>query len=78
MNVFVWKSHGDVKVYALNTELREDVLTCLEQEGFEIENENISWGEIQELIYEAQESDSDMFEYGTGIVKLKGEPDGKY
>lgn len=77
MNVFVWKSHGEVRVYALNITTRAEVISCLRSEGFEVDSE-ISWAEIQDVIFDAQESDSDIFEYGTGIVKVKGEADGKY
>lgn len=77
MNVFVWKSHGEVKVCALNTTTRAEIISCLMSEGFEVDSER-SWAEIQDAVFDAQESGSDMFEYGTGIVKVEGEADGKY
>ena len=72
MKVFIWKSHGEVYVYALTDAVAQDVLEVLEQEGFEIDSEkDYSWQEIDTLVSEAQESDSDMFEYGSGVVKVR-------
>lgn len=73
MKVFVWKSHGDIRVYALTEDLKDDVLTCLSQEGVEVEEgRDYSWGEVRNLICEAKDSDSDMFESGTDIVDVRG------
>lgn len=72
MKVFVWKSHGDVSVYAISDGLKDEILEVLEQEGFEIDRDKTySWVEIMDRIYDAYESDSDMFEYGSGIVTVK-------
>ena len=72
MKVFIWKSHGEASVYALTDAVAQDVLEVLEQEGFEIDSEkDYSWQEIDTLVSEAQESDSDMFEYGSGVVKVR-------
>lgn len=74
MKVFVWKAHGDISVYTITEKLKEDILTCLSHEGFEINDErDYSWNKVQEMIYAAQGSDSDMFESGTGIVSVEGE-----
>lgn len=73
MKVFVWKSHGEVSVYAITDSLKQDILEVLEQEGFEIDSErDYSWAMIDDLVSEARESDSDMFEYGTGVVSVRG------
>lgn len=72
MKVFVWKAHGDISVYAVTDSLKDGILGCLSNEGFEIDRaKSYSWQEIQEMIYDAQESDSDMFEYGTGLCTVK-------
>lgn len=72
MKVFVWKAHGDISVYSITDNLKNDILVCLSNEGFEIDRgKSYSWQEIQEMIYDAQESDSDMFEYGTGFSTVK-------
>lgn len=72
MKVFVWKAHGDISVYSITDNLKNDILVCLSNEGFEIDSsKSYSWQEIQEMIYDAQESDSDMFEYGTGFCTVK-------
>lgn len=72
MKVFVWKSYGEVSVHTLTDSLKQDILEVLEQEGFEIDSEkDYSWKVIDGLVSEAQESDSDMFEYGTGLCTVK-------
>ena len=72
MKVFVWKAHGDISVWAITDSLKEDILTCLSLEGFEIvHGKQYDWREIQEMIYDAQESGSDMFECGSGVVKVR-------
>lgn len=72
MKVFVWKTHGDISVYEITDSLKDDILDCLSNEGFEIDKgKSYAWQEIQEMIYDAQESDSDMFEYGTGLCTVK-------
>lgn len=72
MKVFVWKAHGDISVYEITDSLKDDILDCLSNEGFEIDKgKSYAWQEIQEMIYDAQESDSDMFEYGTGLCTVK-------
>lgn len=72
MKVFVWKAHGDISVYAITDSLKDSILDCLSNEGFEIDKgKSYSWQEIQEMVYDAQEWDSDMFEYGTGLCTVK-------
>lgn len=73
MKVFVWKSHGNIRVHVLTDDLKDDVLLCLFHEGVEVEaGRDYSWREVRNLICEAQDSDSDMFESGTDIVDVRG------
>lgn len=75
MKVFVWRSHGEIDVYAFETEaqksfLKTELVNVLCQEGSEVSSES-SWGEIKQAIEDQRYSDSDMFEYGTGFTKVK-------
>lgn len=75
MKVFVWRSHGEIDVYAFETEdqksfLKTELVNALRQEGSEVNSES-SWGEIKQAIEDQRYSDSDMFEYGTGFTKVK-------
>lgn len=73
VRVLVWKSHGDIRVYALTEAVKDDVLACLSQEGFAIDRERkYSWKQVRYLMLEAEECDSNMFEYGTDIVDVRG------
>lgn len=70
MKIFVWKSYGDISVYAFDTPeqqsaLKKSIVEVLQQEGSEID-ESSSWQKIYGCIEDQQLSGSDNFEYGTG------------
>lgn len=74
MRVFVWKSHGDITVYAFDTEeqksaLKKQLVECLVLEGSDV-NESSTWSDIFEAIEDQRYSDSDQFESCTGIEKV--------
>lgn len=75
MKVFVWRSNSEIDVYAFETleqknELKKQLVECLIMEGSQV-NSDSSWSDIFEAIEDQRYSDSDMFEYGTGVETLK-------
>lgn len=77
MKVFVWKSFGEIKVYAFETKeqkenLKAMVIECLENEGVEgIGFYSSFWYELVDEIEAQIESRSDIFEYGTGFTTME-------
>lgn len=75
MKVFVWVSHGEIDIYHLETKeqkqaLKASLVECLVNEGSSVTVED-SWDMIMECIEDQRYSDSDMFEYGTGVHRIK-------
>lgn len=76
MKVFVWVSHGEIDIYDLETKeqkhaLKVSLVECLVNEGSPVTVED-SWDKIMESIEDQRYSGSDMFEYGTGVHRIKG------
>lgn len=72
MKVFVWKSYGDISVYALETDeqkakLKKEIVDVLNLENITIKS---SWQDVQEAISDEIMSKSDDFEYGTGFYMV--------
>lgn len=74
MKVFVWKAHGGITVYAIETveqrlKLKHALVECLQAEGEDSANNDLKLSEIISLIHD--QYNSDMFEYGTGVVRVE-------
>lgn len=72
MRVFVWKSYGNISVYALETDeqkakLKKEIADVLSLENITI---NSSWQQFQDAIEDEIMSKSDDFEYGTGFYMV--------
>lgn len=75
MNVFVWKSYGELEIRDISTSeqksmLKTELIEALQREGETDLDESISLGEVIELVYD-QLGNSDVFGHGTGIYKVK-------
>lgn len=76
MKVFVWKSYGELDIRDISTQeqktlLKIELVKALQSEGETDVDESMSLGHVIDLVYD-QLGNSDVFEYGTGIYKVKG------
>lgn len=76
MNVFVWKSYGELEIRDISTQeqktlLKIELVKALQSEGETDVDESMSLGDVISLVYD-QLGNSDVFEHGTGIHKVKG------
>lgn len=75
MKVFIWKSHGELELFDISTVeqkiiLKKSLVEVMNSEGYTDADNEMSFGEVIEMISETT-GYSDMFEYGTGIYKIK-------
>ena len=75
MNIFVWKSYGELEISSISTSeqkslLKTELVQALQREGETDVDEDMSLGYVIELVYD-QLGNSDVFEHGTGIYLVK-------
>lgn len=76
MKVFVWKSYGELDIRDISTQeqktlLKIELVKALQSEGETDVDESMSLGYVIDLVYD-QLGNSDVFEHGTGIYRVKG------
>lgn len=76
MKVFVWKSYGELDIRDISTQeqktlLKIELVKALQSEGETDVDESMSLGDVIDLVYD-QLGNSDVFEHGTGIYRVKG------
>lgn len=76
MNVFVWKSHGEINVWNMvdmenRTRLKTELVSVLQSEGETDVDDSMPLSDVLEVVC-TNTGYSDMFETGTGIYKVNG------